>query len=129
VLSHPQGRCDGQVAATFLRLKQLRRELIASRSKFFTFTSAECEVIEQRRRPELKLGAEGREAWRKTDAESVRSGQRCVRILRSHWFSLLFLSGCSRFTFQRTSSPTGNSFIGEEFVIGRAEFLRQCNSN
>jgi Domain of unknown function (DUF4158) len=42
--------------ATFLDLKQLLRELTASEIEaFFRFTPAECH-IEERRRPELKLG-------------------------------------------------------------------------
>ena len=43
--------------ATFLGLKQLPRELTAFEIEaFFRFTPAEHQVIEERRRPELKLG-------------------------------------------------------------------------
>jgi hypothetical protein len=43
--------------ATFFGLKQIPRELTAFEIEaFFTFTAAEREVIEQRRRPALKLG-------------------------------------------------------------------------
>ena len=43
--------------ATFLGLKQLPHELTAPEIEaFFRFTPAECQVIEERRRPELKLG-------------------------------------------------------------------------
>jgi hypothetical protein len=43
--------------ATFLGLKQLPRELTAFEIEaFFTFTLAERQVIEDRRRPTLKLG-------------------------------------------------------------------------
>jgi hypothetical protein len=42
---------------TFLGLKQLPRELTAFEIEaFFRFTPAERQVIEERRRPELKLG-------------------------------------------------------------------------
>src|ERR1017187_1056409 len=43
--------------STFLGLKQLSRELTAFEIEaFFTFTPAERLIIEERRRPELKLG-------------------------------------------------------------------------
>jgi hypothetical protein len=43
--------------ATFLGLKQIWRELTAFEIEaFFRFTLAERQVIEERRRPELKLG-------------------------------------------------------------------------
>lgn len=43
--------------ATFFGLKQIPRELTAFEIEaFFTFTAAERQVIEQRRRPALKLG-------------------------------------------------------------------------
>ena len=43
--------------ATFLGLKQLPRELTAFEIEaFFNYTTTEREVIEARRRPELKLG-------------------------------------------------------------------------
>ena len=43
--------------ATFLGLKQLSRELTAFEIEaFFTFTLAERQLIEDRRRPTLKLG-------------------------------------------------------------------------
>jgi hypothetical protein len=43
--------------STFLGLKQLPRELTAFEVEaFFTFTPAERLIIEERRRPELKLG-------------------------------------------------------------------------
>ena len=43
--------------ATFLGLKQLPRELTAFEIEaFFRFTPGERQVIEERRRPELKLG-------------------------------------------------------------------------
>jgi hypothetical protein len=43
--------------STFLGLKQLPRELTAFEIEaFFTFTPAERLIIEERRRPELKLG-------------------------------------------------------------------------
>jgi hypothetical protein len=43
--------------ATFLGLKQLRRELTAFELEaFFTFTAAERQAIEDRRGPGLQLG-------------------------------------------------------------------------
>jgi hypothetical protein len=47
----------GNWQATFLGLKQLPRELTAFEIEaFFTFTLAERQLIEDRRRPALKLG-------------------------------------------------------------------------
>jgi hypothetical protein len=47
----------GNWQATFLDLKQLPRELTAFEIEaFFTFTLAERQLIEDRRRPALKLG-------------------------------------------------------------------------
>jgi hypothetical protein len=47
----------GNWQATFLSLKQLPRELTALEIEaFFTFTLAERQLIEDRRRPALKLG-------------------------------------------------------------------------
>ena len=43
--------------ATFFGLKQIPRELTAfEKEAFFTITATEPQVIEQRRRPALKLG-------------------------------------------------------------------------
>jgi TnpA family transposase len=57
MLFHPQERAMNPWQSAFLGLKQIPRELTAFEIEaFFTFTGAERQAIEQRRRPALKLG-------------------------------------------------------------------------
>jgi hypothetical protein len=56
--------------STFLGLKRLSRELTAFEIEaFFTFTRAERQLIEDRRRAELMLG------WPQDSGHHVRQGQ------------------------------------------------------
>ena len=77
--------------ATFFGLKQIPRELTAFEIEaFFTFTAAERQAIEQRRRPALKLGLAlqignsqpSRRRWRAVSTKTWTIGTRFVTINR-----------------------------------------------
>jgi hypothetical protein len=116
----------GNWQATFLSLKQLPRELTALEIEaFFTFTLAERQLIEDRRRPALKLGLALQIGLLRMCSRLLDA----VRIVAGHYIEMwqdlgrqntLYPQVCNTSRAALRSAATGPSGVESHVAISRA---------